>query len=316
MVIDHYRLIEPIGTGGMGTVWLAQQDEPVKRSVALKVTNNRFNSKKSDARFEAERQAIALMDHQNIAKILDVGTTPDGHPYFVMELVDGVPLNEYCDERKFGLHERLELMIPVCRAIQHAHQKGIIHRDLKHSNVLVTEYDGVAVPKVINFGLVKSQISELSLTDKTLFTEIGKVVGTVQYISPEQAESTNVDVDTRSDIYSLGVMVYKLLVGVTPLNDGDLEKMPLLEALKTIREKNPQKPSVKVRSAGQNDSKIFTNRNCRADELASQLKGDLDCIVMKALESDRKHRYQTANALAAELTRYLNNEKILARPHS
>ena len=250
----------------MGTVWLAQQDEPIKRSVALKVTNNRFISKKSDAGFEAERQAIALMDHQNIAKILDAGTTPDGHPYFVMELVDGVPLNEYCDERNFGLNERLELMILVCRAIQHAHQKGIIHRDLKHSNVLVTEYECVAVPKVIDFGLAKSQISELSLTDKTLFTEIGKVVDTVQYMSPEQAESTNVDVDTRSDIYSLGVMVYKLLVGVTPLNDGDLEKMPLLEALKTIREKNPQKPSVKVRSAGQNDSKIFMNRNCRADD--------------------------------------------------
>ncbi len=316
MVIDHYRLIEPIGTGGMGTVWLAQQDEPVRRRVALKVTNNRFNSKKSNARFEAERQAIALMDHQNIAKILDAGTTSDGHPYFVMELVDGVPLNEYCDERNFDLNERLELMIPVCRAIQHAHQKGIIHRDLKHSNVLVTEYDGVPVPKVIDFGLAKSQINELTLTDKTLFTEIGKVVGTVQYMSPEQAETSNVDVDTRSDIYSLGVMVYKLLVGVTPLNDGDLEKMPLLEALKAIREKIPPKPSVKVRSAAQFDSEILANRNCRADELVSQLKGDLDCIVMKALESDRKHRYQTANALALELTRYLNNEKILARPHS
>ncbi|MDA7906383.1 protein kinase [Mariniblastus sp.] len=316
MVIDHYRLIEPIGTGGMGTVWLAQQEEPVRRRVALKVTNNRFNSKKSNARFEAERQAIALMDHQNIAKILDAGTTFDGHPYFVMELVDGVPLNEYCDQRKLDLNKRLELMIPVCRAIQHAHQKGIIHRDLKHSNVLVTEYDGVPVPKVIDFGLAKSQVHELTLTDKTFFTEIGKVVGTIQYMSPEQAETTNVDVDTRSDIYSLGVMIYKLLVGVTPLDDGDLEKMPLLEALKIIREKNPSKPSAKVQSVSEYDAEALANRNCRADELTSQLSGDLDCIVMKALESDRKHRYQTANALAAELTRYLNNEKILARPHS
>ena len=316
MVIDHYRLIKAIGTGGMGTVWLAQQDEPVRRRVALKVTNNRFNSKKTHARFEAERQAIALMDHQNIAKILDAGTTVDGHPYFVMELVDGVPLNEYCDSRKLGLNQRLELMIPVCNAIQHAHQKGIIHRDLKHSNVLVTEYDGVPVPKVIDFGLAKSQVNELTLTDKTLFTEIGKVVGTIQYMSPEQAETSNVDVDTRSDIYSLGVMIYKLLVGVTPLDDGDLKKMPLLEALKIIRENDPPKPSLKIRGVSEYDSEALINRSGRADELASQLKGDLDCIVMKALESDRRHRYQTANALALELKRYLGNEKISARPHS
>jgi WD40 repeat protein/serine/threonine protein kinase len=316
MVIDRYRLIEPIGTGGMGTVWLAQQDEPVRRRVALKVTNNRFNSQKSNARFEAERQAIALMDHQNIAKILDAGTTAEGHPYFVMELVEGEPLNVYCDNRKLDLNKRLELMIPVCRAIQHAHQKGIIHRDLKHSNVLVTEYDGVPVPKVIDFGLAKSQLHELTLTDKTLFTEIGKVVGTIQYMSPEQAETSNVDVDTRSDIYSLGVMIYKLLLGVTPIDDGDLAKMPLLEALSIIREKTPMKPSNKVKSVLEFDSDALINRNCRADELTSKLKGDLDCIVMKALESDRKQRYQTANALASELNRYLNNEKILARPHS
>ncbi|MDE0935259.1 MAG: serine/threonine protein kinase [Mariniblastus sp.] len=316
MVIDRYRLIEPIGSGGMGTVWLAQQDEPVRRRVALKVTNNRFNSKKSNARFEAERQAIALMDHQNIAKILDAGTTAEGHPYFVMELVEGEPLNVYCDNRKLDLNKRLELMIPVCRAIQHAHQKGIIHRDLKHSNVLVTECDGVPVPKVIDFGLAKSQLHELTLTDKTLFTEIGKVVGTIQYMSPEQAETSNVDVDTRSDIYSLGVMIYKLLLGVTPIDDGDLAKMPLLEALSIIREKTPMKPSNKVKSVSEFDSDALINRNCRADELTSKLTGDLDCIVMKALESDRKQRYQTANALASELNRYLNNEKILARPHS
>ena len=316
MVIDHYRLIRAIGTGGMGTVWLAQQEQPVRRRVALKVTNNRFNSKKTNARFEAERQAIALMDHQNIAKILDAGTTVDGHPYFVMELVDGVPLNEYCDSRKLDLRKRLELMIPVCNAIQHAHQKGIIHRDLKHSNVLVTEYDGVPVPKIIDFGLAKSQVNELTLTDKTLFTEIGKVVGTIQYMSPEQAETSNVDVDTRSDIYSLGVMIYKLLVGVTPLDDGDLEKMPLLDALKIIRENNPPKPSVKVRTVSEFDSEALSNRNARVDELVSELQGDLDCIVMKALESDRKLRYQTANALALEINRFLSHEKILARPHS
>ncbi|MEM7455202.1 MAG: protein kinase [Planctomycetota bacterium] len=314
---DRYKLLQRIGEGGMGVVWIAEQQKPVKRRVALKVIRAGAGSKKAIARFEAERQAIAMMDHQNIAKILDAGTTRDGSPFFVMELVHGVPLNKYCDKKKLTVRERLELMLPVCRAVQHAHQKGIIHRDLKHSNVLVSEYDGKAVPKVIDFGLAKALGHQRTLTDKTMFTEIGKVVGTLQYMSPEQAETSNVDIDTRSDVYSLGVMVYKLLTGSTPLQNEKISEVTLLDALQIIRDKEPPRPSQRLESLSEKGiTKICIRRKTNPEKLIGELRGDLDWVVMKALEKDRKDRYETANALQMELQRYLDDEQVLARPHS
>ncbi len=315
--IGPYKLLQPIGEGGMGTVWMAEQQKPVIRRVALKVIRADIGNKVAVARFEAERQAIALMDHQNIAKILDAGTTETGHPYFVMELVNGIPLNKYCDNRKLDIRSRLELIVPVCRAIQHAHQKGIIHRDLKHSNVLVTQYDGVPVPKIIDFGLAKDFEKKRKLTDKTLFTEFGKVVGTVQYMSPEQAEMDAVDVDTRSDIYSIGVMIYKLLTGTTPLANERVESNSLLKVLEFIREDDPQKPSSRLNVLSDSKLvKIATKRDVKPDKLKQHVQGDLDWIVMKALEKDRNRRYQTANGLALDIERYLNDEEVRARPPS
>lgn len=314
--IGRYKLLQQIGVGGMGAVWMAEQYEPVKRRVALKVIRADMGTKSAVARFEAERQACAMMDHQNIAKILDAGTTETGNPYFVMELVRGIPLNKYCDKHRLDIRKRLQLMIPVCRAVQHAHQKGIIHRDLKHSNVLVTEYDGDPVPKVIDFGLAKALGHQDTLTEKTMFTEIGKVVGTLQYMSPEQTETNNLDVDTRSDVYSLGVMVYKLLVGATPLDDGAHVQKSLLDALKLIREKDPARPSVRISVSEESTKILCALRTVQPDKLKQILVGDLDWIVMKALEKDRKDRYQTANDLAMELERYLNDEQVLARPPS
>ena len=222
--IGPYKLLQQIGEGGMGSVWMAEQEKPVRRRVALKLVRSDMGTKDIIARFEAERQALAMMDHQNIAKVLDAGTTDDGSPYFVMELVKGIPMTQYCDENKLSIKERLQLFVPVCNAIQHAHQKGIIHRDLKPSNVLVTLYDGKPVPKVIDFGLAKALEHTTKLTDKTMFTEFGKVVGTVQYMAPEQAEMNALDVDTRTDVYSLGVMLYELLTGSTPLDKETLNK--------------------------------------------------------------------------------------------
>ena len=314
--IGPYKLLQQIGEGGMGSVWMAEQEEPVRRRVALKLIRGDFGTKEAIARFEAERQALAMMNHQNIAKVLDAGTTDNGSPYFVMELVKGIPLTEYCDQNKLTIEERLELFIPVCRAIQHAHQKGIIHRDLKPSNVLVTLYDGKPVPKVIDFGLAKALEHTTKLTDKTMFTEFGKVVGTVQYMAPEQAEMNALDVDTRTDIYSLGVMLYELLTGSTPLDKETVNKKALLQVLAIIREKDPPRPSTRLSTTGDAVTGLSEQRKIAPAKLHQILKGELDWIVMKALEKDRTRRYETASSLADDVGRYLNSEVVQARPPS
>ena len=314
--IGPYKLLQQIGEGGMGSVWMAEQEKPVRRRVALKLIRGDMGSKEAIARFEAERQALAMMDHQNIAKVLDAGTTETGNPYFVMELVKGIPITQYCDENKLSIKERLELFVPVCNAIQHAHQKGIIHRDLKPSNVLVTLYDGKPVPKVIDFGLAKALEHTTRLTDKTMFTEFGKVVGTVQYMAPEQAEMNALDVDTRTDVYSLGVMLYELLTGSTPLDKDTLGKNALLQILAIIREKEPPRPSARLSSSGDAVTGISEQRKIAPAKLQQILRGELDWIVIKALEKDRTRRYETANGLAMDVDRYLNNDVVLARPPS
>ncbi len=314
--VGRYRLIERIGHGGMGVVWLAEQQIPVQRKVALKLIRQGGGSRHAIARFEAERQAIAMMEHQNIAKILDADTTKNGIPYFVMELVDGVPLDEYCDREKLSVRQRLEIFVPVCNAVQHAHQKGIIHRDLKHSNILVTEFDGKPVAKIIDFGLAKALRVEGNHTDQTAFTEAGRVVGTLQYMSPEQAISSNVDVDTRSDIYSLGIVLYKLLTGSTPLELELKKGMSILEILEFIKQKDPAVPSSRLSGIAQAIQVVAEDRNSSPEKLPSLLKGDLDSIVMKALEKERSKRYQTANGLAKDIERHLNDVTVLARPQS
>ncbi|MFN3191117.1 MAG: protein kinase domain-containing protein [Aureliella sp.] len=312
--IGRYRLLNLVGKGGMGQVWRAAQEEPVRRTVALKLMGSNAG-KDALGRFEAERQAIAMMDHPNIAKILDADTTEDGNPYFVMELVKGVPFDQYCNKRKLALDDRLRLMIPVCKAVQHAHQKAIIHRDLKHSNILVGENDNNPTPKVIDFGLAKAMDSRNTLTDTTVYTEYGKVVGTIAYMSPEQADSDEQDIDTRSDIYSLGVVLYKLLTGKTPLQvDGTAHSM--MGALQIIKEKDACPPSQALRSAKNSDTWTQENTTLTLEKYSEQIKGDLDSIVLKALEKDRRERYATANEFAEDIERYLNKEPILARPRS
>jgi eukaryotic-like serine/threonine-protein kinase len=313
VVIGPYKLIEQIGEGGMGTVWMAQQHEPVRRVVALKLIKAGMDSKQVIARFEAERQALALMDHANIAHVLDGGTSDGGRPYFVMDLVKGVPITRYCDEQHLTPHKRLELFIPVCQAVQHAHQKGVIHRDLKPSNVLVALYDGKPVPKVIDFGVAKA--AGQSLTEKTLATGFGAIVGTLEYMSPEQAEINQLDVDTRSDIYSLGVLLYELLTGATPFSRKELEKAGMLEMLRLIREQDPSKPSTKL-STAEGLPMLAANRGTEPAKLMKLLRGELDWIVMKALEKDRSRRYETANGFAADVRRYLGGETVLAVPPS
>jgi len=311
--IGPYKLLEPIGEGGMGTVYMAEQAAPVKRVVALKVIKPGMDSRQVLARFEAERQALALMDHPNIAKVLDAGATEQGRPYFVMELVKGVPITRFCDERRLTPRERLELAIPVCQAVQHAHQKGVIHRDLKPSNVLVGLYDGVPVPKVIDFGVAKA--TGQKLTEATLFTGFGAVVGTPEYMSPEQAQLDNLDVDTRSDVYALGVLLYELLTGTTPLNRKRLKEAAVLEVLRVIREEEPPRPSMRV-STTEELAGIAAWRNIEPRRLSSLVRGELDWIVMKALEKDRNRRYETASGLAADLRRYLDDEPVQACPPS
>ncbi len=318
--LANFRLIEEIGRGGMGVVWLAEQDEPVKRRVAIKLIKADLNSKDVLARFDAEKQALGMMDHPNIARVLDAGTTDEGRPYFVMELVEGVPITGYCDDNKLSVDERLKLFVVVCKAVQHAHQKGIIHRDLKPSNVLVTVIDGDAVPKVIDFGLAKAVNQKVMLSDMTMQTEFGKVVGTVQYMSPEQAELKGPDaedIDTRTDVYSLGVMLYELLTGSTPVDKETLGKTAILKVLQVIREEDPPRPSNRLSSStNEVNSAVSDLRRLHPARLQQLLRGELDWVVMKALEKDRTRRYQTANGLAQELSNYLAGETVTARPPS
>jgi eukaryotic-like serine/threonine-protein kinase len=311
--IGPYKLLDQIGEGGMGTVWMAQQTDPVKRLVAVKLIKAGMDSKQVVARFEAERQALALMDHPNIARVLDGGTTEAGRPYFVMDLVKGVPITRYCDDHHLTPRQRLELFVPVCQAVQHAHQKGVIHRDLKPSNVLVAVYDGRPVPKVIDFGVAKA--AGQPLTDKTLVTGFGNIVGTLEYMSPEQAEVNQLDIDTRSDIYSLGVLLYELLAGSTPFTKKDLEKAGMLEMLRVIREQEPSKPSTKLSTADGLPT-LAANRGTEPAKLTRLVRGELDWIVMKALEKDRNRRYETANGFAADVQRYLADETVQACPPS
>ena len=313
--IGNYKLLERIGEGGCGVVYMSEQEIPMRRRVALKVIKLGMDTKSVIARFEAERQALAMMDHPNIARVLDAGATETGRPYFVMELVRGFKITEYCDANHLDTLQRLNLFIQVCHAIQHAHQKGVIHRDIKPSNILVTMHDGVPVPKVIDFGIAKA--TETPLTEKTLFTAYAQLIGTPAYMSPEQAEMSGLDIDTRADIYSLGVLLYELLTGKTPFDAKQLMESGFDEMRRTLREREPQKPST-ILTTLQNEELTATaqHRHAEPPKLISQLRGDLDWIVMKALEKDRKRRYETANALAMDIQRYLNNEPVVARPPS
>jgi len=313
-IAGRYKLIEELGKGGMGIVYKAEQIYPVKRTVALKIIKLGMDTNQVVARFEAERQALAVMDHPNIAKVYDAGATASGRPYFVMELVRGVPFTEYCDKHKLNTDERLELFMPVCQAIQHAHHKGVIHRDLKPSNVLVTVQEGTPVPKIIDFGIAKA--TDHRLTERTLFTEQGQLIGTPAYMSPEQAEMSGLDVDTRTDIYSLGVMLYELLVGEQPFDPKALRSAGFGEIQRIIRETDPPKASTRLSNLGDAQKSIAEHRRTDPSSLHRQLKGDLDWIIMKAMEKDRTRRYDTANGLAVDIQHYISNEPVLARPPS
>src|SRR5262244_251396 len=312
-VIGPYKLKEQIGEGGMGLVFVAEQQEPVRRKVALKIIKPGMDSKQVSARFEAERQALAMMDHQNIARVFDAGTTESGRPYFVMELVHGVPITEFCDANKLTPRQRLELFVPVCQAIQHAHQKGIIHRDIKPSNVLVTMYDDKPVPKVIDFGVAKA--IEQRLTEKSVYTQFGTLVGTFEYMSPEQAEMNAFGVDTRSDIYALGVLLYELMTGTTPLERQRLREAAFDEIRRIIKEEEPQRPSVRLSTSGQL-AKVAEARKTEPAKLSRLMRGELDWVVMKCLEKDRSRRYDTASSLARDVERFLKDETVEARPPS
>jgi len=311
--IGRYKLLEQIGEGGFGVVWMAEQDEPVRRRVALKIIKPGMDTREVVARFEAERQALAMMEHPNIASVFDGGATETGRPYFVMELVKGVPITTYCDTRQLSTRERLELFMEVCQAVQHAHQKGVIHRDLKPSNILVTVKDDRAVPKVIDFGVAKA--TQARLTEKTLFTRLNQWIGTPEYMSPEQAGLGRLDVDTRSDIYSLGVLLYELLTGRPPFDPEKLRAAGYDAVMRTIREEEPPKPSTRLGTLAEDEmNAVAAMRRSEPAKLNRLLRGDLDWIVMKALEKDRQRRYETPSSLAADLQRHLDYEPVLARP--
>jgi serine/threonine protein kinase/tetratricopeptide (TPR) repeat protein len=311
--IGPYKLLQQIGEGGMGVVFMAEQTEPIQRTLALKIIKPGMDTRQVIARFEAERQAVAMMDHPNIAKVLDAGTTDSGRPYFVMELVKGVPITKYCDEKHLPLRARLELFVHVCQAVQHAHQKGIIHRDIKPNNVLVAEYDHHAIPKVIDFGVAKATAQKL--TERTMFTEFGQVLGTMEYMSPEQSKFNQLDIDTRSDIYSLGVLLYELLAGSTPFEGKRLRAAAFDEMLRIIREEEPPKPSTRISSIDTLPS-VAANRHTEPARLSKDVRGELDWIVMKALEKDRNRRYETASSFAADIERHLHDEPVEAGPPS
>jgi serine/threonine protein kinase/tetratricopeptide (TPR) repeat protein len=325
--IGRYKILQQIGEGGCGVVYMAEQEEPVRRRVALKVIKLGMDTHEVIARFKAERQALALMDHSNIAKVLDAGSTDAGRPFFVMELVRGIKITDYCDQNKLSTSQRLELFTQVCHAIQHAHQKGIIHRDIKPSNILVTLHDGVPVPKVIDFGIAKAT-TDARLTDKTVFTRFEQFIGTPAYMSPEQAEMSGLDIDTRTDIYSLGVLLYELLTGKTPFDAKDLLEAAVEEMRRTIREKEPVRPSTRLtrelvaadfsrrKSGGDEGAQVSADLRRRLQATIALLRGDLDWIVMKCLEKDRTRRYETANGLATDVQRHLHNEPVMARPPS
>jgi serine/threonine protein kinase/WD40 repeat protein len=312
--VGPYRLREQLGEGGFGQVFVAEQSEPVRRKVALKIIKPGMDSREVVARFEAERQALALMDHPNIARVFDAGTTQDGLPYFVMELVRGIPVTDYCDQHRLAVRDRLELFLDVCRAVQHAHQKGIIHRDIKPSNVLVTQHDTRAVVKVIDFGVAKAINQQL--TDKTIYTRFAQFIGTPLYMSPEQAQMTGLDVDTRTDIYSLGVLLYELLTGTTPLSRQQLQEAAFDEVCRLIREQEAPRPSLRISTLGDLAGSVSTNRQVEPKRLALFMRGDLDWIVMKTLEKDRSRRYETPNALCRDLERFLHEEPVEACPPS
>jgi serine/threonine protein kinase/tetratricopeptide (TPR) repeat protein len=312
--IGPYKLLEKIGEGGMGEVWRAEQTEPVRRPVAIKVIKRGMDSKDFVARFEAERQALAMMDHATIARVYDAGETDDSRPYLVMEYIHGEPITKYCDSKRLSTAERIDLFIQVCAGIQHAHQKAIIHRDIKPSNVLVTIQDGTPVPKIIDFGVAKALAQPL--TDKTMFTELGQVIGTPEYMSPEQAEMTGLNIDTRTDVYSLGILLYQLLVGAMPFDPKDLRAAGYSGMMKVIRESEPPRPSTRFSSLGEASKTSAERRRTEPAKLRSVLAGDLDWVVMKAIEKDRSRRYDTANGFAMDLRRFLENEPVSAGPPS
>jgi len=309
--IGRYKLLEQIGEGGFGVVWMAEQEEPVRRRVALKIIKLGMDTKEVVARFEAERQALAMMEHPNIARVFDGGAADTGRPYFVMELVKGIKITDYCDANKLPTGERLELFMQVCHAVQHAHQKGVIHRDLKPSNILVTVQDDKPVPKVIDFGVAKA--TQARLTEKTVFTRFSQWIGTPAYMSPEQAGLGSLDVDTRSDIYSLGVLLYELLVGRTPFDSVKLLSAGYDAVMRTIREEEPPKPSTRLSTLAEEElSAVAAQRRSEPAKLNRLIRGDLDWIVMKALEKDRTRRYEAASSLARDVERHLSGELVLA----
>lgn len=312
--IGPCNLLLKLGEGGMGTVYLAEQKKPVARRVALKIIKPGMDSGQVVARFEAERQALAMMDQPNIAKVFDAGATSPGRPYFVMELVKGIPITQYFDENHLPTKQRLGLFVEVCHPVQQAHQKGIIHRDLKPKNVLVADYDHKPVPNVIDFGIAKAITQRL--TEKTIFTEIGQIVGTLEFMSPEQAKLNQLDVDTRTDVYSLGVLLYQLLTGVTPIESKRLRSPGFEEMLRIIREEEPPKPSTRISSWGASAQSLSDSRRSTMQSLKKMAEGDLDWIVMKAIEKDRARRYDSANAFADDVQRYLSDELVSARPPS